>query len=179
MRGCWLRFDWLAQRSGDWDHPRRGEEALERLVADHRVALDDLVAAGEIGAAVAGQVQAAFEAAAWHVWRSSAPMTCYKAAPPDYAPASSEQLVRQAEVLAQMAAEGDLDPDVVARAQAAVERDVAFLALSDEETKALYAKLRKAAGDTYSFPGFDQLDLEISPESAEAARFLVELLLGE
>ena len=43
----------------------------------------------------------------------------------------------------------------------------------------LYDALIEAAGDTYNYPTFDELDLEITPEAAEAARFLVDLLLAE
>ena len=78
-----------------------------------------------------------------------------------------------------MAERGDLDPVTVAQARAVIERDIAFLGLSDEETQALYDELTKAAGGTYAFPAFDELEMEILPEAAEAARFLVELLLEE
>ena len=175
MRDSWLRLDWLAQKAqGDYE---RGERARDDLAARHRAALDDLVAAGELGADVADELDAAFGAAITHVLLANAPVTCYEAVLVDYTPASSSQLVRQADLLAQMADAGDLDPDTVAQAQAAIERDVAFLALSYEETQAIYDTLMKTTGDTYDFPTFDELDLEVTPEAAEAARFLVELLL--
>jgi hypothetical protein len=97
----------------------------------------------------------------------------------DYKPTSSSQLAQQAEILAEMVESGDLDPNTVAQAQAAIERDVAFLNLSGTETQALYDDLIAAAGDSYTFPSFDELELEITPEAVEAARFLVDLLLGE
>jgi hypothetical protein len=174
LRNCWLRLDWLAQQTQkDFE---RGDQALDGLVADHRAVLNDLVTAGELDAAVADQMQVAFTEAAFHVWRSNAPITCYEAVMVDYTPASSGQLAQQAGLLAEMAESGDLDPATVAQAQAAIERDITFLKLSSEETQALYDELREAAGDTNDFPSFDELDLEISPETAEAARFLVELL---
>jgi hypothetical protein len=179
LRQCWLRLDWLAQETQDWDDYERGEQALDQLVADHRVALDELVAAGELDADVADQVGTAFGAAAYHVWRSNAPITCYEPVLVDYKPTSSSQLAWQAELLVEMAESGDLDLDTVAQAQAAIERDVAFLNLSGEEIEALYDALIEAAGGTYAFPPFDELDLEITPEAAAAARFLVELLLAE
>lgn len=179
LRRCWTRFDWLAERVRDWDRQEGGDEARKQLVADHQTALDELVAAGEIGAGVASQVQAAFEAAVFHIWRSYGPATCYEAIYPDYAPRGRGQLIRQAELLVEMAEVGDLDPDVIAQAQAAIERDVTFLLLDDQERQALYEELREAAGGEFDFPSFDELDLEITPEAAEAARFLVELLLEE
>ena len=180
LRRCWLRFDWLARETRDRDDYGRGEQALDQLVADHRAALDELVVAGELDAGVADQVGTAFGAAAYHVWRSNAPITCYEPVLVDYKPTSSGHLARQAELLVEMAESGDLDPDPVAQAQAAIERDVAFLNLSGEEVEALYDALMEAAGGTYAFPPpFDELDLEITPEAAAAARFLVELLLAE
>jgi hypothetical protein len=177
LRNCWLRLDWLAQQAkGDYE---RGDKAREKLAADHRAALNDLVAAGEIDAGVADELNTAFSAAINHILLVNAPITCYEAVLVDYTPASSDQLAQQAGLLAEMAESGDLDSDVVAQAQAAIERDVTFLKLSYEETQALYDELRETAGDTNDFPSFDELDLEISPETAEAARFLVELLSGD
>jgi hypothetical protein len=77
-------------------------------------------------------------------------------------------------------AEGDsIDSEAVDRAQAAIERDIAFLTLSDEEWQVLYQELAEAAGESYDFPAFDELELEITPEAAEAAHFLAELLLAQ
>lgn len=179
LRNCWLRFDWLAQEAQDWDDYEQGEGALDQLIADHRAVLDDLIAAGEMDPSVADQVQAAFSEAAYHVWRYNCGMTCYEPVLVDYTPTSADQLVRQTDLLAEMADSGDLDQNTVAQAQAAVERDIAFLALSNEEIQSLYDGLREAAGDTYNFPSFDELDLKITPEATKAARFLVELLLEE
>ena len=177
LRNCWLRLDWLAQQTRkDFE---RGDQALDGLVADHRAVLNDLVTSGELDAAVADQMQVAFTEAAFHVWRSNAPITCYEAVMVDYTPASSGQLAQQAGLLAEIAKSGDLDPATVTQAQASIERDIAFLNLSQAETQALYDELIEAAGDTHDFPSLDELDLDVTPEAAEAARFLVELLLEE
>jgi hypothetical protein len=177
LRNCWLRLDWLAQQAkGDYE---RGDKAREKLAADHRAALDDLVAAGEVDADVAGGLNTAFGAAINHVLLSNAPITCYEAVLVDYTPASSDRLAQQADLLAEMAEGGDLDPAIVAQAQAAIERDIAFLNLSDGETQALYDELIEIAGGTRDFPSLDELDLEVTPDAAKAARFLVELLLEE
>jgi hypothetical protein len=70
-------------------------------------------------------------------------------------------LVQQTAFLEEVAAEGDIDPETVAQAQASLERDIAWLA-------------QFHAGE---MPG--ELDgVEVTPEAAEAARILVELLLG-
>jgi hypothetical protein len=180
LRDCWLRLDGLAQETRDnWSDFEQGEQIKQQLISEHRAALDELIAAGELDAAVAGQMQSAFDAAAYHVWRSNAPITCYEAMLLDYKPVSSSQLVQQAEMLAEMAESGNLDPNTVAQAQAAVEQDIAFLSLSQAETQALYDALIEAGGDSYDFPSLDELELEVSAETVAAARFLVELLLEE
>jgi len=178
LRSCWLQLDWLAQETRE--AYERGDQARGELIADHRAALDDLVAAGELDAAVADELDIAFSAATSHVFLASGAITCYTAMPPpDYSHVPHSQLVRQADLLAEMAESGDLDPATVAQAQAAIERDITFLKFSYKEKQALYDELREAAGDTYDFPSFDELDLEVSSETAEAARFLVELLSEE
>ena len=178
LRGCWLRLDAVAKAAADVDDYERGQRELDRLVADHQAALDELVVGGELAQDVSGQVQTAFSAAAYHVWRANAPITCYEAVMVDYTPASSGQLGQQAAALAEMADAGDLDPQVVARAQAAIERDVAFLNLPHAERTALYDEIL-AHIDRDGVPNFDQIDLEITPEATRAAQFLVDLLLVE
>jgi hypothetical protein len=179
LRSCWQRFDWLEEQAKDWTDYEKGEKALEQLKTEHRAALDELVAAGELEAAVADEVQNAFDAAAYHVWRANCGATCYEPVLIDYTPTSSAQLVQQAELLADLADDATVDQSAVAQAQAAVERDIAFLSLSHEERQMLYDELVEAAGGSYDFPSFSELELEITPEAAEAARFLVELLLEE
>lgn len=177
LRSCWLQLDWLAQQTQeDYD---RGERARKKLAADHRAALDDLVDSGELDADVADELDAAFGSAIGHVVMANAPITCYKTAEPNYTPVSADQLVQQTKLLAEMAEDGNVDSAAVAQAQAAVERDIAFLTLSDEEMRDLHAELWAAAGYSYDFPSFDELDLEVAPEATEAARFLIKLLLEE
>jgi hypothetical protein len=173
LRNCWGRLDWLVQQiEKDFE---RGSKARDQLVADHRAALDDLVAANELDASVAERVQSAFDEAVYHIWHSNA-VTCYETQGPIYQAASRGQLVQQANLLAEMAQSGSLASETVALAQAALERDIAFLSLSPTETEALYDKLVTPGG---RYPLFDDVDLEIMPQAAEAARFLVELLSGQ
>ena len=177
LRSVWSQLDWLAlQSKDDWE---QGEKARQELAAQHRAALDELVGAGELSSEVADEVHAAFDAAAYHIYRSNAPITCYEPVIVDYAPTSSDQLTQQAELLTQMAEKGELDPATVSKARAAIERDIAFLSLSPEERQALYDQLIQAANQGAVVPPFDQLELEITPQAAEAARFLLELLLKE
>jgi hypothetical protein len=172
LRECWLSLDRLEEQAQkDYE---RGQERSERLQAEHRAALDDLVATGELDAAVAEQVQLIYDEAVYHIWRSLA--TCYEPVMIDYMPAARGQLIQQADLLTEMAAEGDLDPQVVVQAQAALERDIAFLNLSTGEREGLYKELI-AAGPAY--PRFDEVDLEIPSPAAQAANFLVRVLLQE
>ncbi len=174
LRNCWARLPWLEEQAQDWDHPERGEDARDQLVADHRAALNDLVDAGDLEAGVANEIQVAFGAAAYHVWRANAPITCYEPMElPDYERISASQLARQADILAEVAEMGDVDPETLAEAQATVERDMAYLSLTYEDRENLYEEIERQ-GDPY--PRFSQLDLEISPQAAEAAQFLVDLL---
>ena len=177
LREAWMQLEWLAQQStGDWE---RGDQARQELTAQHRAALDELVGAGELSPEVAEELQAAYDAATYHIYRSHAPITCYEPMIVDYAPSSSDQLTTQADLLAEMADQADLDPATVSQAQAGIERDIAFLSLSSDERNALYDPLIQAASQGEAIPPFDQVDLEITPEAREAARYLVELLLEE
>ncbi|MBN1178596.1 MAG: hypothetical protein JXD18_05255 [Anaerolineae bacterium] len=179
LHECWTGFGWLAERTRDWDNDEAGEEALNQLIANHQAALAELVAQGELTQTVADEVQAAFDAAAYHVWRSNAPITCYEPMYPDYTPTGAAQLVAQAGALAEIAAQSDADPDTVARVQATIARDVAFLSLTYPEVQALYEGLHDAAAAGAPYPTFDELELPVTPDEAEAARFLVELLLSD
>ncbi|MBU0494175.1 MAG: hypothetical protein KKA73_24215 [Chloroflexi bacterium] len=175
LRACWLWLGSLAQETRqDYE---RAEKTRDQLLLDHQSALRDLVTAGTLTPAVSEPVQEAYVEASYHVWRSNAPITCYEPVMVDYTPTSADQLVKQVDLLAEMAERGDLNPETVARARAAIERDMAFLALSDPEVEALYERLKQAGGDSYSFPTFEQLELDIPPDVIAAARFLVDLLL--
>jgi hypothetical protein len=176
LRDAWMQLEWLAGQSTDWE---RGEQARQELAAQHRAALDSLAADGQLSPEVAEELQAAFEAATYHVYRSHAPITCYEPMIVDYAPTSSDQLTTQADLLAEMADQADLDPATVSLARAGIERDIAFLSLSMDERQALYDALIQAGNEGTPIPPFDQLELEITPAAREAARFLVDLLLQE
>lgn len=176
LRACWTSFDWLSeqtQRNLDGEY---GEESMQRLLDDHRAALDELVAAGELDAAVAGEVQTAFGEATYHIWRSLGPMTCYEPLEFDYEVDSRVQLLSQAAALQEMAEGSTVDPETAARARAVIERDIAFLRLTRGEERVLFEQIEY--GDE-GYPSLAELDLQIPPETAEAARFLVELLLEE
>jgi hypothetical protein len=175
-RDCWLRLDWLAEETQNAKRLEQGQDARDQLLQDHQSALDELTASGELESDVADQVHTAFDAAIQHIWRSNAPITCYEAVMIDYKPTSSNQLANQAKLLAQG---DDLDPETVAMAEAAIARDVAFLNMSGTDLQTLYDSLLKQAEEGSRVPSFDELDLTVSSEALEAARFLVELLLEE
>jgi len=151
LRACWF----------DLNDPRlqscADNEFITGLRQRHADALAALTDAAELDPAVADEIGAAFEQAIAHVQRGIA--TCYIALPPEYMP--RQDLMRQAAALEEMAARSDVDPNTVAQAQAALARDLAWLA-------------QFQAGQTPEW-----FKVEVPPESAEAARVLVNLLLNE
>lgn len=152
LRNCWLDLDNPKLQSfeeADFSHELRQR---------HADVLAVLVDSGELDGAVADEIDIAFKDAIAHVQRQQA--TCYIALPPEFTP--RENLMRQAELLREMAAEGDIDPETMSRVQAALERDITWLA-------------QFHAGE---MPG-ELEEIEITPEATEAARILVELLLGD
>jgi len=178
LRLLWMRFPELASTtlSGQNDDNQLGQQMLN----DHRRELDELIASGELSAAVASLVTEAYTAAVYHVWRSNVPITCYEPVIVDYAPASAGVLVRQSEILAEVASQGEIDPETLANAQAALEHDLAFYALSEEDVNVLYERLMKDWQEqNQSIPSFAELDLEIPPEAQEAAQFIIDLLTGK
>ncbi len=212
LQSCWLRLDWLEKQTRQ--DPDTGWQIHNELVVEHRTALDDLVAMNELDATVADQVQISFAAAVDQVyyWANPVILTCYTAPPENYTPepgkavgpilesyvrTSINQLVQQLSLLDEVTENSDLDPDTVTQIQTTLERDIAFLIISNEEINkdrqgnvvflpisdkqawALYNRLGPTVSDPYNLPTFDELELEASPEAIEAAHFLVELLLGE
>jgi hypothetical protein len=178
LRLTWLRFGELSQKTISGENP---DNALgQQMAADHRAALDELVTSGEISASVADLVQESYAAAVYHVWRSNAPITCYAPRMVDYAPSSAGVLVKQSEILNQIAAQGTIDPATLASAQTALEHDMAFYALSDADIQTLYDRLIKESQEEgQSIPSFDALQLELTPEARDAARFILDLLTGK
>jgi hypothetical protein len=181
LQACWYSFDVLAAQtlSGEnagndaWDDPL-GQE----LSAQHRSALDELVAAGELSAPTADLVQEAYDAALYHVWRSNVPITCYEPVVVDYAPAGADSLVRQAEALEAAAAAGTIDPGTLADARVALEHDLAYYALSNADVQALYDRILAGLDTgTEAPPSFEELELEQTPEAQAAADFILELLV--
>jgi hypothetical protein len=80
---CWLGFDWLSSEVlEDWE---RGNRAMRKMTANHRAALNELVAAGEINATVADEVQMAFEEGAYDALRRPS-LTSVLAGPSCYLP---------------------------------------------------------------------------------------------
>ncbi|GAB4400127.1 MAG: hypothetical protein Kow00123_07680 [Anaerolineales bacterium] len=177
VRDAWYGLDQLAQDAKELE---RGQKTLDRLIADHLAALDSLVQSGQVSAAQADDIHVAFQAAAQHVWRANAPMTCYVPAPyPQYRVMGASDLAQQADILAEMAARSAIDPATVAQAQASIQRDMAVLLLSDEDEKALIEALRQTVGEGGSYPSLEELQLTVSPEAVGAAALLVDILLGK
>jgi DNA-binding transcriptional regulator PaaX len=181
LRHCWLRFGELAQATLEEANQGSTENALgQQLSSEHRAALDELVVTGELTQPVADLVQEAYDAALYHVWRSNAPMTCYEPMIVNYAPVSAQVLVQQSEALSEIASQGTIDPGTLENARAALEHDMAFYALTDDEVTALYNRIvTESPAGGGSAPDFGNVNLEITPEAEAAARFLIDVLSGK
>jgi hypothetical protein len=176
LRNCWLRFNELASTTaGKYE---QGEELVRQLSTEHRALLDGFVQNGELNETEANLVQEAYDAALYHIWRSNAPITCYEPVMVDYAPVSAGILVHQAKVLDGLAGQGSIDPATLEAARAAIEHDLAFYALSDEEVDQLYERIlaewQSQGGAT---PSFEQVELEVTPEVRLATEFILGLFL--
>jgi hypothetical protein len=178
LRMCWLSFGILAQATIDESNQGTSENLYgQQLSTEHRRALDELLTEGLLTPAVADLVQEAFDAAVYHIWRSNAPITCYEPMIVDYAPVSASVLVQQSEILQELARKGTIDQQLLSKAQAALEHDMAYYALTDEELSGLYDRLMaewERQGQT--IPSFDEFDLEVTPEAQAAAQFIINLL---
>jgi hypothetical protein len=191
VRGCWLKLDWLSQQfEKDWS---QYEQAQRQLLAEHRAALDELTAAGELAPAAADLVQTAFDAmlGGQMIVEQECCMIELDPTPgptptplpaqvygerelADYLSTREGDLAYQAELLAEMAEQSGLDPEVVARTQSVIQRDMTLLNVSRRTMESLRDRIIESG-----YPPLDELEVEISPEAREAARFLVELLLEE
>lgn len=171
VREAWGDLSRLSEQADDYE---KGEKKRDSLTRDHRKALDGLVGAGEIEAAVADDMQMAFQEAAYHVWRSNAPISCYEpVAWPQYDIDAAASLAKQAELLEKHAAAGTLDEATLAAARTAVQQDMAFLSL--DPTRQHELQRAEAEG---AWRSLGELEIEVPPESAEAAALLVQVLAG-
>ncbi len=181
LRRYWLSFGELAAKTQEASATGSTEDSFgQGLVSGHRTALDELVSAGALTSSVADLIQEAYGAAVNHVWRSNALITCYEPAMIDFTPASAEVLVQQSAALDQIAQQGNVDPQTLENARLALEHDLAFYSLSDDEVNALYKRLMdewQAQGQ--GLPGFDQVELEISADDKAAAQFIIGLLTSK
>ena len=64
----------------------------------------------------------------------------------------------------------------MARVEAAIEHDIAFLATSARDQEALVESVRKAAAVGEVYPELADLDMKVPESSLAAARILVQLL---
>jgi hypothetical protein len=181
LRRCWLRFGELAQATIEESDQGSTENTFgQQLVTEHRAALDELIAAGELAPVVTNLVQEAYDAAVYHIWRSNALMTCYEPMIVDYAPVSAEALVRQSEALSGLAAQGNIDPQTLSNVQTALEHDMAYYALTDEEVDSLYDRLlAEWQTQQQTVPAFEDVNLEATPDAKAAAQFIINLLTSQ
>ncbi len=175
LRLCWLSFTELAQKTAQtyMEGSENVDAPRQDLSESHKLALAELVATGTVSQSVADLIQEAFDAALYHVWRSSAFITCYITSGPIYKPESAEVLIRQVEILDQVSRQGNIDPVTLATARQALEHDLAFYSLSETELQALFTELTSGGR---SYPPFEEVEVDIPPEARAAAKFIIDLL---
>jgi len=173
LRQCWLDLNNLQQtvrealgkamQEGDYSFVETEEDVKKERSTKHRDILDALVGAGKLDKLVAEQIQVAFDEAQYHIARSMA--TCYIIIP--YELNVRSDLLKQAEVLGEIS--GDLDPEVVTQARAAIAQDMAYFeTIANDNDNYKSIRVNYEAGK-----------LKASPEALEAARLLTELFIPE
>jgi hypothetical protein len=178
LKRCWMSFGSLAQATIDESNQNITDNVLgQQLTAEHKTALNELVDNGDLSPSVADLIQEAYEAAVFHVWRSNTMITCYEPMMVDYAPASAGVLVQQSEALSDIAKANSIDPEILEKARTALEHDMAYIALTDEEISSLYDRLvAEWQSQQQTVPSFGELELEITPDCKTAAQFIIDLL---
>lgn len=178
LRQYWLSFGELAKRTQDAAVSGSSEDEFgQELSQNHRKDLDVLIAAGSLSPSVASLVQEAYDAAVYHVWRSNAAMTCYEPMPVNYTPTSASILVKQADALNQFAAQGTIDPQTLENARKAIEHDMAYIQLSEDEVNALVQRITEEwFNQGKGAPEFGELDLAVTPDAQAATQFIIDLL---
>ena len=182
LRDCWFAFDEVARQASQPIAGYEFEDSYgQQLSAEHRAALDELIAYGEITASVADLVQEAYDTALYRVWRSNAPISCYLTFTIglDYSSDVADSLVKQSETLEQLATQEWIEPSTLATARSALERDMAYFALTTQATSELYGLYDHFFEDHHYFPDIEALPLEISPDARAAAQFILDLLTGK
>jgi hypothetical protein len=107
-------------------------------------------------------------------------MTCYEPMIVNFAPVSAQLLLQQSAALSEITEDKNIDPETLAKTRAALEHDMAFYALTDEEVASLYDRLIiEWQSQQQSGPTFEELELEITPDSKAAAQFIISLLTGQ
>lgn len=152
LQECWFTLDDPRLRSYE-----ETEFSID-LRKRHTDALETLVSGRELSSEVAEEINIAFEQAVAHIQRQMA--SCYIALPPEFGP--RDDLVERVTVLEEMAEESDVEVETVREMRAALERDMEWLAEFD-------------AG---KMPG-EWEEVEVDSVSRQAARVLVDLLLGD
>jgi hypothetical protein len=151
-------------------------QLLERTAAAYRGELDALVEAGEIHPQVASNLLAAYIEVSYHIWRSTWPATCYMSASPEFdSQFSRERLLRQAHILEELAGSNEIDPGTIRLAQAAMQKEIAFLSQVKVISKDMLGRGYGQAQGWSESSG----EAEIERYASETAVILSELLAGE
>jgi hypothetical protein len=173
LRYCWQSFDLVARIY--WGYPEQDDDFLAQWFDRHRAALDELVGAGEISKPAAELVQESYEAGLNYVINPAAGVGNNEMT--NYGGKSAESLLQQSKALDEIADQGNVDPETIAKVRTSLEHEMAYYALSDQEAQALRERIETEwKNQGKPIPLFENLDLEVSPDVKEAAEFIIELL---
>jgi hypothetical protein len=154
LRHCWIELVELEEKQAKGQLTDRDMAKPFELITVHSKALSTLVAMGEVDTDVAQLIHAAYRRSACQLDGMPGPcpqprdesVMCYSVLrlrqPPwvearEYIAEKMVQLTRQAEILADEAWLWPLDPGIVARAQANVEREIRELSREPEADEAV------------------------------------------
>lgn len=177
LRSGWLDLPRLCTGGEGWNTDPESTD-LERRKREHRAALDELVAAGELRAPIADLLHEAFVDTAWHAWRSCNGPTCYE--PSILGSTLMEtrgRVVQRLEALDDAIASGSIDPGLAADSRTTFQQQLAILD-AQEAVSGLEGQARWDA-ESRLVDAIEAGGPEATADEREAAGILIDLLLAE
>jgi hypothetical protein len=177
VRACWTGLlAWQAQPER-WNLPEGGAPERDRRKAEQRAVLEALVAAGKLREPVAEHLATAFDEAVFHVWRSSGGMTCYRMGGVSVdAQDGRDRILQRAAALDGLVERGVVNEEMVADSRAAFERSIVLFDKIAELAQLQGRAREELEGRLGTL--LDEGGIPPDADEAEAARILVEVLLG-
>ena len=172
LRALWVSLNGLARDGLDFEQRR---ELRERLLAQHRFVLGELVRAGELDLLVQDEMQVAYAETTLAFLGMSCHLTCDPFEPSiRYQTEGRTDLLHQVGAQAKMAEQGEADEGTVALAAESVARDIAYLMLTEQQRKSMGEYIKRQTEGAW--PTFSNLELSVPAQCQQAARILCALL---